>query len=279
MKIGLVLSGGGIKGAYHLGVLQYLCHENKIEFDIIAGTSIGSIVSVLYELGVEPKLIKDRFKNIKLNSLTVLWNSIGRAGLISSDTLKELILKGVLESEETDLMQFKDLNKDIYVTATDLISGKLKVFSKETDPEFSVLHSTLASSSYPMVFSPVEANDTIYTDGGVVNNFPSDIIRDKVNFSLGVFLSPLTESNKEELKSSRGVASRVIQLQGASEDLKRLNLCDEIITSRELVDFNAFEHDPEKIDALYEMGYNDAKNNTQLLKTLKQLQRYKKMEL
>ena len=58
MKIGLVLSGGGIKGAYHLGVLQYLCHENKIEFDTIAGTSIGSIVSVLYELGVEPKLVE-----------------------------------------------------------------------------------------------------------------------------------------------------------------------------------------------------------------------------
>tara|TARA_Y100001960_G_scaffold289304_1_gene329066 strand:+ start:11847 stop:12686 length:840 start_codon:yes stop_codon:yes gene_type:complete len=279
MKIGLVLSGGGIKGAYHLGVLQYLCHENKIEFDTIAGTSIGSIVGMLHELGIEPKLVKDRFKNIKLNSLTVLWNSIGRAGLISSDTLKELILKGVLESEETDLMQFEDLNKDIYVTATDLISGKLKIFSKETDPKFSVLHSTLASSSYPMVFSPVEANNTIYTDGGIMNNFPADIIRNKVDYSLGVFLSPLTESNKEELKSSRGVASRVIQLQGASEDLKRLNLCNEIITSRELVDFNAFEHDPEKIDALYEMGYNDAKNNTQLLKTLKQLQRYKKMEL
>jgi len=279
MKIGLVLSGGGIKGAYHLGVLQYLCHENKIEFDTIAGTSIGSIIGMLHEIGIEPKLVKDRFKNIKLNSLTVLWNSIGRAGLISSDTLKELILKGVLESEETDLMQFKDLNKDIYVTATDLISGKLKIFSKKTDPEFSVLHSTLASSSYPMVFSPVEANDTIYTDGGIMNNFPADIIRDKVNYSLGVFLSPLTISKKEQLKSSRGVASRVIQLQGASEDLKRLKLCNEIITSRDLVNFNSFEHDSEKIDALYEMGYNDAKSNTQLLKTLKQLQRYKRMEL
>jgi NTE family protein len=279
MKIGLVLSGGGIKGAYHLGVLQYLCHENKIEFDTIAGTSIGSIVSVLYELGIEPRLVKDRFKNIKLNSLTVLWNSIGRAGLISSDTMKELILKGVLELEDSDLMKFKDLKKDIYVTATDLMSGKLKVFCKETDPEFSVLHSTLASSSYPMIFSPVEANDTVYTDGGVVNNFPADIIKDKVNYSLGVFLSPLTESSKEELKSSRGVASRVIQLQGANEDLKRLNYCNEIITSRELVDFNAFEHDPEKIEELYEMGYNDAKNNTKLLKILKQLQRYKKMEI
>ena len=45
-----------------------------------------------------------------------------------------------------------------------------------------------------MVFSPVEANDTIYTDGGIMNNFPADIIRDKVDYSLGVFLSPLTIS-------------------------------------------------------------------------------------
>ena len=112
-----------------------------------------------------------------------------------------------------------------------------------------------------------------------MNNFPADIIRDKVNYSLGVFLSPLTISKKEQLKSSRGVASRVIQLQGASEDLKRLKLCNEIITSRDLVNFNSFELDSEKIEAIYEMGYNDAKSNTQLLKTLKQLQRYKRMEL
>ena len=80
MKLGLALSGGGIRGAVHIGVLQAL-EENNIKIDIIGGTSSGSLVAVLYAMGYSPihilELFKRYGKNITSMGKTSLINGVG----------------------------------------------------------------------------------------------------------------------------------------------------------------------------------------------------------
>ncbi len=276
MRLGLTLSGGGVKGAFHLGVLQYLTVENDFEFDIISGTSVGSIIGYLYINGAEPKEVKNKLKEVKLNSFSMFWNAIGKAGLINPMILKDIIEKELL-SKENKNQTYNEIEKDLYVTATELMSGDLFVFSKENTPNQNILETTLASSSYPMVFSPVEIEGGLFSDGGILNNFPSDLLKGKSDYILGSFLSPKGVANKNNLNTSRSVAARAMQIQGHLEDLNNFNNCNDVITSNELVNYGTFEVTPEKIEELYQLGYNTAKNDINLIKKLKKINRYYKL--
>ena len=121
MKLGLVLSGGGIRGIGHLGVIKAL-EEFGITFSMISGTSAGAMVGAFYAAGYKPVEIIEIFKKEKLFNITdVLF---GKAGIFKMVSFERLFLEYIPHND------FKSLNIPLYVTATNIINGETIFFSE-----------------------------------------------------------------------------------------------------------------------------------------------------
>ena len=144
-SIGIVLSGGGSKGIAHAGALQFLT-EQGLQPSCIAGTSAGAIVGGLYAFGKTPEEILEFFKSIYFFH----WKhfTFKKAGLIDSESFKSYF------AEILGDVTIGELKIPAYITATDLVKGKLKIFNSEAK----LIDAILASSSFPGMLSPYEIN-------------------------------------------------------------------------------------------------------------------------
>jgi len=135
MKLGLALAGGGVKGAAHIGALKAL-EENGIKVDVIAGTSIGSIVASLYAMGYSPEIMLEIFR---LSSKEIMktdakhfannFKSTRRllgSGLFSGETIEEVIKQC---ANERDIKNIKDIKMPIAIPTVDIDISKKYVFT------------------------------------------------------------------------------------------------------------------------------------------------------
>ena len=206
-KVGVVLGGGGAKGASHIGVLKYI-EEMGIPVDYVAGTSMGSIIGGLYALGYTPdeltKLIAsmnwseyignkiDRssmsLETRKRSSTTQLSIPFSHESLFDKDPNTSLINNlpsayvnnSSLVNLFNDLcigyqeeMDFNDLPIPFACIATDIATGEEVVMRSGSMPT-----AMRASMAIPGVFSPVTIGDKVLVDGGLVNNFPADVLKE-----------------------------------------------------------------------------------------------------
>lgn len=193
-KIALVLSGGGAKGAAHIGVLKVL-EKYQVPIDIIVGTSVGSIVGGMYSVGYSPDEIEKTVLNLKFNSL--LTNSKDRnlknieekiendkypftmsidknlklsfpMGILNGENIY-LQLKDIFSRAE-NIKNFNELPIEYRAITTDLQTGKEVILS---DGDLAI--ATFKSMAIPSFLEPVKDENKFYVDGGVVNNFPIDV--------------------------------------------------------------------------------------------------------
>ncbi len=164
-KVGLALSGGGVRGLAHLGVLQVL-EEAHVPISCIAGTSMGGIVAGTYAAGVPVDEIIDFAKRVGI--LDFASPEPGWRGLFGHAKLSQL-LQDLLGDDE---ITFADLRIPISVVAADVERGELVVFNRGP-----LIPALLATSSFPIIFSPVHYQGRWLVDGGVLNNFPVDVAR------------------------------------------------------------------------------------------------------
>ena len=165
-RIGLALGGGGARGLAHVGVLKVLERE-KIPVHVLAGTSMGGIISAFYAYGMSPAdmeaevyRVRARRNQIKLVDLTV----IGR-GLMKGKRVQNYLSE--LLGEDTT---FKDLKLPIAFVAVDLTTG-LEVVLRQGR----VVDALRATISVPGVFEPVVSGESRLADGGILNNVPVDV--------------------------------------------------------------------------------------------------------
>jgi NTE family protein len=196
-KIGLVLAGGGAKGAAHIGVLEVL-DELRIPIDCVAGTSMGALVGATYATGMRPAEIKERVLAIdwertvggqgrrdrmpikrKLATLTytipleVGMNRGGirmPGGLIVTQEIEQFLRTLVAPFRYT--RDFDDLPIPFRAVATDMVAGEVVVLE---DGDLS--EAMRASMALPGVFSPVNVEGKVLSDGGMMRNLPVDIGR------------------------------------------------------------------------------------------------------
>lgn len=172
-KIGLALGSGGAKGFATLGALTAF-EENGITFDVIGGTSIGSIIGAFYADGYSCSNILDILKRVDFSEITNLF-------MIGMDTSK---LKEVID-RNIGYKNIEELKKPFLAVATELDSGEEKVLYKG-----SVGQALSASSSYPPFFKPVIIDGKRYIDGAFVNSVPADrVIELGADYVVGVDLS------------------------------------------------------------------------------------------
>ena len=154
-KLGLALGGGATLGAAHIGVLKAL-EEMSIELHCVSGTSIGAYIAALHAFGVSPADIEKEIRG--LNWLDVSGLSLKKMvfGLLTNDKLGKS-----LEN------RLGDSKIPLAVVATDIASGKKVVLS-----DCAVSQAVMASTAVPGIFAPVEIDDQMLVDGGLVENVP-----------------------------------------------------------------------------------------------------------
>ncbi|WP_422858253.1 patatin-like phospholipase family protein [Flagellimonas sp. S174] len=239
-SVGLVLSGGGIRGMAHIGLIKAM-QEHNIEAEVISGTSVGALVGALYANGNSVEDMLQFFQETPLFQYNFF--AINKPGFIDTDRYFS-IFKGFFPENS-----FESLQKPLYVVATDLMRGLEKVFS-----EGELIHPLLASAALTPVFSPVEIDKTLYADGGIMNNFPKEYVDGKVDFVIGSNVSIAGEIGKKDLKNSLQLAGRVTGLMIYAASHKKLNECDLFIEPLELEKIGVL--DKKGIEKAYQIGYD-----------------------
>jgi NTE family protein len=231
-RVGLVLSGGSAHGFAHVGVLTVL-EEMRVPVDVVAGTSMGSIVGGLYAAGTSPAemerllattdwedLFDDRPSRDRLSyrrkqddvlnyvDLEMGLTKKGIAfpsGLVAGQKLSFLLKSLTLGTVGVE--SFDALPIPFRCVATDLATGEKVVLA-----DGSLAEAIRASMSLPAVFSPVERGDRLLVDGGLVENLP---VAEAEAMGADVVVAVDVSSDKldpERLKSFGGVLSRTISL-------------------------------------------------------------------
>lgn len=244
MNIGLVLSGGGMRGAAHIGVIRAL-EEHQIHPTHIAGSSAGAIVGSLYAYGYNWEEILTFFKEVQI--LNIRKYAINKPGFIDAEKFYDEF-KVYLKDDD-----FSFLKKKLFITATNILNGKLKIFEKGE-----LIKPVLASAAFPGLFAPVKIKSSYYIDGGALNNFPLEAIKKKCDRIIGVYVDGFDVLTIKDLKHSHQVVERVFRVKSVLENQPKFAECDLMMLPSELNGFGTF--DKKNIDAIVAIGYNDAKS-------------------
>ncbi|CAM1374234.1 Patatin [Tenacibaculum litopenaei] len=244
-RIGLVLSGGGAKGFAHVGVLKEL-EKAGVQVDYIGGTSMGAIVGGLYAAGysasqIEKVIDEADFMSLLQDKVTrdakpffrkqygekyaiTLPIKKGGVGLPLGLSKGQNVLNFLTEllSPVDEIEDFSKLPIPFYCIATDIEAGKQVVLEKGSLPL-----ALRASGAFPSLLNPVEIDGRLLVDGGVVNNYPVDIMRTKpVDLVIGVNVQGQL-LKRDELSSVASLLLQIINFQmykKADEQVKLLDI-------------------------------------------------------
>lgn len=195
LKVGLVLSGGGAKGLAHIGALRVI-EDAGIRIDYIGGTSMGAIVGALYASGYSARALDSIFRNADFDEL--IQGSVPRGSMsfyekqnneryalsLPFDDFKLSFPSSITSGQNvynlfsrllfhvSDIDDFNDLPIPFFCMATDVESGEVVKLDKGYLPL-----SISASGAFPSLFEPVLIDGKTLIDGGVVNNYPIDEVR------------------------------------------------------------------------------------------------------
>ena len=290
MKIGLALSGGGIRGLAHAGVLKAL-EENKIKIDIIGGTSAGSMVSSLYAIGYSPDEIlecfKDNYNRIigksrfsVINGVKYLFNKKAIFnGFKKGENIEEIFdrlasyknidnlnqVKMPLVIPTVDIIDSKEYILTNYIPTLEIENAYGKntltnnMFQKKDNNRYitniSIGKAIRASSSFPAVFNLCTLNNHAFIDGGALNNVPAIEVRkqgaDKV------IAVKFDEDKIDNNSNVIDIVMRTIDIMGNKIIEKELENSDYVL-SIHTDKIGLLEAD--KMQECFECGYNSAIN-------------------
>tara|TARA_R110000796_G_scaffold37722_1_gene94991 strand:- start:28160 stop:28942 length:783 start_codon:yes stop_codon:yes gene_type:complete len=240
-SIGLVLSGGGVRGMAHVGLIKAM-REFGVEANTITGSSVGALVGALYANGNTVEDMITFFKETPLFKYN-FW-TIAKAGFIDTDRYIA-IFKGFFP-ENT----FEALEKQLHVVATNLQEGNQKFFSSGE-----LIRPLLASAALPPVFSPVELNGQLYADGGIMNNFPTEPLIEICDYIIGSNVSIVSHIEKKDLKNSFQLTNRVTGLMIYASAKEKLASCDLLLESHALDHIGVL--DRKGIEKAFLIGYEN----------------------
>ncbi|MFY7666300.1 MULTISPECIES: patatin-like phospholipase family protein [Flavobacterium] len=245
--VGYVFSGGGSKGLAHAGALKFL-EEVEVFPSEIACSSAGSIVASLYAWGKTPEEILSFFQSVDF----FYWRhfTFRKAGLMDSEAFASYL--DAIFGEAT----IGDLKIPIHITATDMIRGKLTVFSAKTR----IKDAVVASAAFPGIISPHVINGKVYSDGGILNHFPADILQGRCDYLIGMYVSPLQAIEAKDLRTIKHVTARAFDLLSANTNNQKFNICDWVITPDDLSAYSTFETKTYRMRQIFDIGYQAARD-------------------
>lgn len=303
-RVGLALSGGGAKGAAHIGVLKYLV-EQGVPIDYISGTSMGSIVGGLYAIGYTADQLDSLISNLDWSQyitggLDRRYRSASSRMERSAYLLSVPFNLGTLDSNITearrrgngfiaslpgsfmggnnitnlfnnlslgyqDSMDFNDFPIPFACVATDVISGEEVVMRSGRFPT-----AIRASMAIPGVFSPVELGGKVLIDGGMTNNFPVDVCQDMgADYVIGVEVSDAMATDASQLRSLPQIFNQLISVTVQAKSARNRGGC-KIYLHPDISGFGTMSFNKSAIDSLVRRGYECAKEHAAEIEALKQ---------
>lgn len=285
--VALVLSGGGAKGAAHIGVMSYL-ESIGMPVDMVLGTSMGGLMGALYSLGYSPSYMDSLVRSIDWNLMLSdrvpreyisyndtryrekyafsmplgarigvnprgdsrsLWRSLP-SGYIHGQNVNNLISS--LTVGYQDSTDFKKLPVPFFCVATDVVSGRAKLWHDGK------LNSALRSTmSIPGIFAPVKADGMVLVDGGMRNNYPTDIAKDLgADYVIGVELSD-AETGYDEINNLGDLLWKGIDMLGQDAFENNVSIPD-VTVKPDLAGYNMMSFERTSIDTIITRGYNAA---------------------
>lgn len=275
-KVGLVLSGGGAKGMTHIGIIRAL-EENNIPIDYITGTSMGAIIGSLYAMGYSPDdmealLRSEDFKRwysgqiepeygyyFKQNRPTPEFFNI-RFSFKDSLHIKPQILP----TSMVNPIQMNLVFVELFARATAACNGDFNhlfvpfrciasdVYNKRPliMRKGDLGDAVRASMSFPFVFKPIEIDSVLAYDGGIYNNFPTDIMRE--DFRPGVIIGSVVAANPGKPKEN----DLMSQLENMIMQKTDYTLPDSlgIVMTFKYDDVSLLDFD--RLQELHDIGYN-----------------------
>lgn len=210
--ITLVLSGGGARGIAHIGVIEELVKLN-VNIASISGTSMGALIGGIYAVGKLEEFKQWMLKVNRTKIFKLIDFSFSTQGLVKGERIFNEIKEFITD------VNIEDLPIKYTATAFDLANGREVVFDKG-----SLYNAIRASISIPTIFTPLTLGDSVFIDGGVVNNIPintakrvqNDIVI-AVNVNAGVAdnvvyfseIEQLTKQDKDTNKTSHRINKNV----------------------------------------------------------------------
>jgi NTE family protein len=186
-KIGLTLSGGGARGAIHLGVLQALS-ELGVNVDIISGASAGGIIGAFHAAGFQPEEMLEIAKELGIGLFNPFHVSLLGDGMMSMNGFKSVFEKHLPKN-------FEDLKIPLYVATTDVVANRSQYFNQ--GPLTPVL---LATACVQVLFETQEYAGYLLHDGGILDNLPTAIIREKCDLLIGVHTNSIDPTDSKYSK-------------------------------------------------------------------------------
>jgi len=236
-KTGIILSGGAMRGVAHLGVLKAI-EEAGIKIDVICGTSIGAIIGAFYANGYKPEEIYQLYRD--KNPFKYLRPRIPVNGFLSTNKLFN-DFKTYFEGTT-----FEDLKISLYVTTTNLTTGRQACFN--TGSLFPVIK---AASAVPIIFNPEKIGDELHVDGGLLSNMPVEPLSGQCEYLIGVNVNPIGADH--ELNSINSILMRTLHLSIWGNTNKNIDKLDLYIEPQNLKKYSLV--DQSHMEGIYEAGY------------------------
>lgn len=280
MKIGLALSGGGVRGIAHAGAIKAL-EENNIKIDLIGGTSAGSLVASLFAIGYKPDEIYDLFKQYARTLLRLDSNKI-KNEIKNFIFNKRIQSKGINSGEYTEEI-FNTLAKEKHITnmsdikmpliiptvninkSEEYIFTSVNISKKNYISDISIGKAVRASSSLPLVYMPLEYKGDLFMDGGILDNIPTKEVK-----KLGadkVISIKFDSDTVDENSNAMDIVMKVADIMGSKISEESLKESDYVVTiptdGTGILDIN-------KIDYCYKSGYDTMQGEIkEIMKVLK----------
>ena len=269
IKVGLVLSGGGAKGLAHVAVLKVI-EEAGVRVDYISGTSMGAIVGALYASGYTANQLDSIVRTIDFYK--ILSNDLPRKSkpfyekesgekyaltfpiknkkvgipVAISEGQNVLNLLTELTQHVNHITDFSKLPIPFLCIATDLETGEQVTLNKGFLPE-----AVKASGSFPTLLAPVEIDGRLLSDGGIVNNFPVDEVKQMgADVVIGVDIQSGLET-KDKLDSAVKILNQIVGFQMYKTLDEKYNKVD-LLIKPDIRDFNVVSFD--KLEEILEKG-------------------------
>lgn len=223
-RIGIALSGGGVRGFAHVGALKAL-EDVGIRPSVIAGVSAGSVVAAFYASGLMADDIYGIFNTVDFKQFVQV--DMSRSGFFKLDRFMSFL------HETLPVPTFDRLSIPLRVGVTNISRQEAAVF---TDGELAPR--LTASCSIPTVFKPIEIEGEYYVDGGVTHNLPAFCLKEHCDYLIGINVSPsLVGDVKLSIPSLAYRSYKTMTMRNVTEDKL---LCDTLIDLKAIQGYNTF---------------------------------------
>lgn len=248
-KLALILSGGAARGAFHLGMLQYL-EENNIKIDAYSGSSIGAIIAVAHASGISAKEQLKIFSSKEIKK--VLKFNYFKNGLIRIDKNHKLL------KELLPIKNLEDLETKVYVNAYDIKKKQLHYFDKGDT------HSLcMASAALIPVFKPISYENMYLIDGGLIDNLPIHPILEEdekyKTISIDLMPRPIYPLEKKRNINPIKLLKKRIFTRRLDNAKYSINHTDYYITNQKLRNYKMFTFN--ELNDCFSYGYKEAQKH------------------